>query len=222
MRATLLPGILLGLVLTPATAGIISTSNYDTEAEALAAIVDGFFFVGHGDTEYVQITRRTPPDLIQIPFNLWNNGQPHAFTFSYDGAGLAAFAIDNVYRVTTRVDVAFFDGLLVTAHADDPNTSVLVKNLVITDKNVIFYPTPATAYAAGPGDEDYLLIRTDMNLAQKFILSGTATLTWPSAQPRPDLTHLWFEAAPVVIPEPAPAALLALAWLLVRPARPRR
>ena len=221
MRATL-PIILLSIVLAPAAAGIISTANFDTEAEALAGVVDGFFFVGHGDTELVRITRQTPPEVSDIPFNLWNNGQAHAFELTYDGAGLAAFAIDNVYRITTGIDVSFFNGLLVTAHADDPNTSVLVSNLVITDGNLVFYPTAATAFAAGPSDEDYLRILTDMNLAQKFILSGTATLTWPSAQPRPDLTHLWFEAAPVVIPEPAPAALLALAWLLVRPARPRR
>ncbi len=209
MRATLAI-IWLSVVLAPASAGIIATENFNTEAEALAGVIDGFFFVGHGDTEFVRIVRQTPPGMSEIPFGL-----------TYDGTGLAAFAIDNVYRVTTEVSVPYFSGLLVTAHADDPGTSVLVSNLVITDGNVNFYPTPATAYAVGPADEDYLRIWTDIDLAQSFILSGTVTLTWPEAQPKPDPTHLWFEATPIVIPEPAALALLALACLVVRPARAR-
>ena len=221
MRA-MLAIILLSAGLVPASAGIISTANYDTEAQALAGVVDGFFFVGHGDTDLVSITRKTPFAVTDVPFDLWNNGQAHAFELTYDGAGLAAFAIDNVYRITTQVNVDYFNGLLVTAHADDPDTSVLVRNLVITDGNLVFYPTAATAHAAGPSDEDYLRILTDMNLAQKFILSGTVTLTWPGAQPEPNLTHLWFEATPIVIPEPGPLVLMALAGLLIRPVRARR
>ena len=113
-------------------------------------------------------------------------------------------------------------GLLITVHADDPNTSALVKNLVITDKNLRFYPTAATAQTVGTPDEDYLLIRTDMNLAEKFILSGTVTFTWPAAGPMPERSHLWFEAAPVVLPEPASGVLMACVGLLLRAARRRR
>ncbi len=218
--------ILSSLALAPASAGIISTSNYDTEAEALANVLDGFFFVGHGDTEALAIVAGAMPIRDEIPFDLWNNGQAHAFTFSYDGAGLAAFAIDNVYRVTMQVDqqkAHFFDGLLVTAHADDPGTSVLVRNLVITDKNLQFYPTAATAQTVGTPDEDYLLIQTDMNLGEKFILSGTVTLTWPTSGPRPAPANLWFEAAPVVmVPEPGAAMLMVMAGLALRWVRPRR
>jgi hypothetical protein len=212
--------VLMSTALASAADGVMFTAHYATEQELLANIVDGFFYVGRGDTQQVSIRRKDPPGSAERPFTLWNDGQPHAFQCSYNGSGLAAMGIDNVFVDIDGIQVDRFDGLVVTACSEDPGVSIRVDDLVITDHNLHFYPVAEQALAVGPAARDYLLIATDMNLAEGVILSGTATLDWGATLPGPN--RLWFEVAPVLLPEPSACAALAGLGLGLRLLRPRR
>jgi hypothetical protein len=84
------------LLASTASAGIISTMSFATEAEAMAAYSIGPFFTGHGDPETVQIQDEFSPAEESLPFDLLQEGQPQAFRFQYNGSGMAEFAIDNI------------------------------------------------------------------------------------------------------------------------------
>lgn len=195
-----------------ASADIVSTQHFATQAEVDAAIIDGYYYIGHGDSDSVEM--RVGATIDEVAFGLWNDTQSHAFEFSIDDAGLGAFAIDDVYRYAPSVEAEYFDSLLVTVRTDDPNVSILVDELMLFSGVATIEPVAATAGAADVDGEDYLLIETDFNLAEGFVLFGNVTMDWTGDMPAAD--NAWFQVTPVVVPEPAGVLLAAAGPLLLR------
>ncbi len=203
--------VLCGALATPVFAGVIATEHFSTLAEVEAHIIGGMEFVARGDTERLRITRVDPPEVAEMPFDLWNNGVPHAFKVVYNAGGIAGLSIDDLYTITEPVTISpDTNGLLVTAEALGAGRSVVLQNLIITLPGFLMYPVGDVASAP---ETDYLLVETDLPLVGGFILSGTVTFTWDGDLPPP--AEQWFEVTPVVIPEPASGVLAVLGLVLL-------
>lgn len=205
--AWLIAGLLLA---APAAADmLLTTQHFGSYAEVEPLIGGGLEFFARGDTDRLSIT--VPPDPPQEqPFNLWNDGIPHAFKVVYNAGGIAGLSIDDEYTIQApaTIDPAT-NGLLITAFSDVPGGSVVLQNLRITLPGFIMYTVNDDVQAPAA---DYMLLTTDLALVNGFILSGTVTFEWDGSLPVP--THEWFEVAPVVvIPEPAAASLILLGGL---------
>ncbi len=202
------------LLASPAVAErLLTTQHFGSYAELEPLIGGGMEFIAHGDTAKLQI-EVPPASPQQRPFDLWNDGVPHAFKVVYNPGGIAGLSIDDEYTIEapTLIDAAT-NGLLITAFTDAPGGAVVLDNLRITLPGFLVYPVNDQAQAPAT---DYLLVTTDLALAGGFILSGTVTFAWDGPLPPP--ANEWFEVTPVVvIPEPAAVSLLlAGLTLLVR------
>ena len=214
-RATAI--VLCAVLATPAFAELITTEHFSSFAEVQARVIGGFDFYARGDTEKLQETRTNPYSQQQLPFNLWNNGIAHGFKVVYNASGIAGISIDDLYSIEMPVTIdPRTDGLLVTALASAPGSSVLVSNLKLTMPGMVIYNVNDTASAP---NTDYLLIDTHLPLVGSFILSGTVTFSWSGSMPPPD--QQWFEVTPVVLPEPAAGGMMAAAATLLQILRRR-
>jgi len=189
--------------------GQITTQHFPTYEEALNHVASGLEFTARADTEKMEVTAADPPAHAETPFDLWTNGVPHAFRVVYNAGSTTGISIDDRFAVISPVNVdPATNGLLLTAFTQMDGRQVRLDNLKLTLPGFQVYDVNDFALAAPP---DYLLITTDLPLAGSFILSGQVTFGWPGDLPPP--AEQWFEASPVVVPEPSAAALLILGGL---------
>jgi hypothetical protein len=201
---------LVGALAGSAGAATITTTHYATEAARDAVVVSGFEFVGHGDSAKIALARTAPPSSAERPFSIWNAGVPHAFKVVYSPSGIAGISIDDLYSLQTSVSIdPATNGLALTAFST-ADCSVLLDNLKLTLPGFVIHNVDAVI---GAPASDYALVSTDLPLSNGFILSGRVTLDWTGSAP--PAAAQWFEAAPVVTPEPT-AALLLLTLPLIR------
>jgi hypothetical protein len=209
MKYAIVP-ILCACLASPALASLISSHHYSSMAEVQQHVIGGFDFYARGDTEKLRETRTSPFAQQELAFPLWNDGIAHGFKVVYNASGIAGISIDDLYSITMPVTInPLTDGLLVTACATAPGSSVQVSNLKLTLPGMVIYDVGSTANAP---PTDYLLIDTELPLINSFILSGTVTFNWSGSLPPPD--QQWFEVTNVVMPEPAAGTLLAAGGLL--------
>lgn len=198
-----------GLLAAAGRAATITTEHFATFQDALHNVVSGFEFTAHGDTEKIEVTSTNPPGHAETPFDLWTNGVPHAFRVVYNRGGVTGISIDDRYAIIPPVNVdPATNGLLLTAFTEAEGRQVLLNHLKLTLPGAQVYDVDDFAHAPPP---DYLLISTDLPLYDGFLLSGQVTLSWNGGLPPP--AEQWFEATPVVVPEPATAVLLLLGGL---------
>lgn len=196
--------LVCGVLAAPVTADLINTRHFGNFAEVQAHILGGLDFVARGDTQELRITRADPPGSATAPVGPWNNGIPHAFKVVYNAGGIAGLSIDELYAVEFPVTInSATNGLLITAFVEGAGRGVRLENLRITLPGFIMHDVGDIALAP---PTDYMLVDTALPLVDGFILSGTVRFDWTGALPPP--AEQWFEVSPVVIPEPAGAAIL--------------
>lgn len=215
-------GMLLGLSLAlsaPALAGVLSTQHLMSQAALDALGLSGFEFTALADTESVGIYSTFDPLAgAATPYYLWAADVPRAFQVTYNPTGdVQGMSVDTTLAMmeATQIETAA-NGLLISGRAIGGGRQVSLTNLIITLPSFAMYPVGDTLLANALQPEDYLLVTTDLPLANGFILSGSVSFDWSgSLFPTPPEEH-WFSVAPVMVPEPATSVLLVAGALGIR------
>lgn len=197
----------------PALAGVLGTQHLMNQAAVDALGLSGLEFTAIADTESVGISATSDPLAgVTTPYYLWAAEVPRAFQVTYNPTGdVQGMSVDTTLAMmeATPIETAT-NGLLISGRAIGGGRQVSLTNLIITLPGFVMYPVGDTLLAdATLQPEDYLLVTTDLPLANGFILSGSVSFDW-SGDLVPTLPQeQWFSVAPVMVPEPAAIVLLA-------------
>lgn len=196
-----------------ASATIISTSLFATEADALATLDAGPFFVGEGARTEVSISDNFSIAEDTVAINTVNNGEENPFRLQYNTSNLATFAIDNTSAQIQPNDVPFdtegFDAILISVYTDVAGVTLTVDELdILVQVNGFEQDSTDDAISvSGVDAEAHLLIVTDWDLsAFNSTLNGTVQLDWTGTSPMN--SDAYFTVAPVRTPEPGSLLLL--------------
>lgn len=209
-------GMLLGLCFAlsaPAMAGVLGTQHLTSQAAVDALGLTGFEFTAQADTERVGISSAFDPLAgVTTPYYLWTADVPRAFQVTYNPTGdVQGMSVDTTLAMmeATQIETAA-NGLLISGRALGGGRQVSLTNLVITLPSFTMYPVGDTLLAdATLQPEDYLLVTTDLPLANGFILSGSVSFDWSGDLVPTSPQEQWFSVSPVMVPEPAALVLVA-------------
>jgi hypothetical protein len=232
--------LVMGCVVGPAKAGVITTSHYaqdhphDIVSSEVAAVAEGRV----GDSAQNNFNRTFEMDLGRDTASpavteqyRWMSGQATSFTLNFDEAlNKLTFALGG--KTLTYNPVGEFNELHIRTRATHTKSSMLVSGLTLNGMNV-----NDTSFADGdvPGHDLDVLRIQGVDLMGGFTLTGVATMVWGKSSP-PN-SHLAFQVyltdvqtddggsipgGEPQVPEPASAALAVSGLLVMLGGRPRR
>lgn len=215
---------LLGAV--GASAGVLSVTHYYSQAAVDALGLAGLEFSAGAGTQSITVAPTADPSAgVSVPYDLWAPDVPRGFHATYNPAGdVQALTLDTLTALQPATPVrSDTNTLLIQAHAHGPGRQVTLTDLVLTLPNLAMYPVGDAVLADDATQpEDYLLVVTDLPLANGFILSGNAAIDWDGDLVPAPPAEQWFDVRPAYLPEPGTLVLLAMMLALAPASHARR
>lgn len=171
----------LGLLVSPVAADALSLSTVSSEAE-LTASMSQPAWIATGQLSSVSLNTYTQAES-NIDF-AWSNGESQPFSLSYDGSTVR-YTIGE-QTLEAKID-GFFKDIFIYLKAAEDSTSVLLKNLLLTDSNT----TLSISGMAASSPYQNLTIFGFHDISGGFTLTGNAMLSW--LNPLQNVTNLTYQ-----------------------------
>jgi hypothetical protein len=158
----------LGLFTSPVAAHALSLSTVSSETE-LEALMSQPALIAEGQFGSISLNTYTQAES-NIDF-AWSNGEKQPLSLSYDGSTVRYTVGEQTLEA--KID-GFFKDIFIYIKAAEDSTSLLLKNLVLTDSDT----TLSISGIAASSPNQKLTIFGFHDISEGFTLTGNAIMSW--------------------------------------------